>query len=334
MSASVENPKYTVYIITSSKRYNVTNALISLDISEPEGQMAVSVSLNLYDADVNGSKLSDLIFLRNRVVVLADDGKKSATVFTGYVWDISPKETLVDAEFTVKCYDNLIYWQESEDSDFFPEGKSTKDIVKSIATKWGIGLTYEYESITHEKLVLRGFIADFMTGDLLDTVKNRTRKKYIIRSHADRVIIRPVGSNETIYKIKAENNAIECRSYVSLNGMITKVVILGTESDDSLTPVEGSYSNGTHNFGTLQKIISTGESMTLEEAKKEALNIINENSYPKWEYDISAADIPWIRKGDKVHVEIGKLKGYFIVKGIGREISNRTKTMTLTVVKA
>lgn len=331
MTPSVEDPKYFAYITTSDRKYDVTNALVSLDLFEQEKQIAASATLNIADVEVDGKMLSTLIKPSHRVTISAYDGKTNAEVFRGYVWDISPKESLTDNNFSLKCYDQLIYWQESEDSDFFAEGKSTKNIMNTLSKNWGISMIYEYESITHEKLVLRGAISDFVTADVLDPVQKRTGVKYVIRSEKENVIVRSVGRNETVYRIIGGFNAIEIRKYISMNGVTTQVVILGKSSDDEKTPVEATVSGNTAEYGTLQKIISRDEDITLEEAKKEA-NTIIKDGVPKWEYDVKAVDIPWIRKGDKVMVDTETLNGFFIVKSIDREISNRGKTMTLTVV--
>lgn len=333
MTPSVEDPKYFAYITTSDRKYNVTNALVSLDLSEQEKQIAASATLNIADVEVEGKMLSTLIKPSHRVTITAYDGKTNDEVFSGYVWDISPKESLTDNNFSLKCYDQLIYWQESEDSDFFAEGKSTKDIMKTLSKNWGISMIYEYESITHEKLVLRGAISDFVTADVLDPVQKRTGVKYVIRIEKENVVVRPVGWNETVYKIIGGFNAIEIRRYITMNGVTTQVVLLGKSSDDQKTPVEATVSGNTAEYGTLQKIISRDEDMTIEDAKDEA-NTIIKDGVPKWEYDVKAVDIPWIRKGDKVMVDTKTLKGFFIVKSIDREISNRGKTMTLTVVAA
>lgn len=329
---SVENPLYLVSIITRDKKYDVQNALVSLDTSENEKQIATAVTIGLADVDCGSDSLSNIIKMADRVIVHANDGTKQDEVFRGYVWDISPKESLASCDLSLKCYDNLIYWQESEDSDFFASGKSTPDIIKSLGENWGINIKYEYNSITHEQLVMRGAIADFITADVLNTVQNRTGERYVIRSEKDVAIIRAVGMNETVYKISSDNNATELRRYISLNGVKTQVIILGTASDDEKTPVEAMVSGETETYGTLQKIISMTEDTTREDSVKEARNIIKENGIPKWEHDVKAVDIPWIRKGDKVEIVTSTLRGEFIVKSIVREIRNKGKTMTLTVV--
>ena len=49
---------------------------------------------------------------------------------------------------------------------------------------------------------------------------------------------------------------------------------------------------------------------------------------------MNAIDIPWICKGDKVHVEAGNMVGDFFVTGISRKIRSDEKMMTLTCVHA
>lgn len=333
MNPSVENPIYSVVVTTKNKIYTVTDALVSLETSEQEKQIAVGASIGLYDVSVDEKKLSDLISLRDLVVISANDGKINDEVFRGYVWDISPKETLTDSDFTIKCYDQLIYWQESEDSEFYAAGKDTFSIISSIFKKWGISGIYEYSNIGHEKLVLRGTIADYVASDILDPVQKKTGKKYVIRCEKQNVAIRTVGTNKTVYTISKGANAIEVRRYISMNGLTTQVLILGKSSDNGKTPVEATIKGDTGKYGTLQKVINKSEDTTLADAKKEANNIIEESGTPKWEYDITAPDIPWIRKGDKVNVSTNSVSGSFIVKSISRDISNRGKTMALTVTK-
>lgn len=334
MIASVENPIYSAYIITSTKQYNVTNALVSIDSNEQEKQIAACATLILADVEVDGKMLSNLIKPRHRVIIKANDGQKNDEVFRGYAWDIAPKESLTDNNISIKSYDNLIYWQESQDYEFFSANKSSKEIMKALCKKWGIDLTYDYETCKHSTLVLRGCIADFVTADVLTPAQNSSGKKYVIQSKKDRVYVTREGSNTTIYNIDKSNNAVELRRYISMNGVTTQVIVMATSDDKEMTPIEATVSGKTSEYGTLQKIVTRNEDMTLAEAKKEAKNILDENGKPKWSYDVKAVDIPWIRKGDKVNINTNTLKGAFIVKSISREISNRGKLMTLTVVDA
>ena len=117
-----------------------------------------------------------------------------------------------------------------------------------------------------------------------------------------------------------------------MRGMVTKVVILGKEDENERAAVETTISGDTTTYGTLQKILNVSSGTTLAEAKEEANEIIKEKGKPTVTYSVTAIDIPWIRKGDKVQVKAGVMNGYYIVKGITHYAND--KTMTLEAEKA
>lgn len=331
MASPHANTKYSVYIISGATKYNLTQAVTSIDRTDPDGQIAQRVILHLANVKVGDASLASLLKARDRVYVYANDGSKEEEVFRGYLWARSHASSLSENELQYTCYDNLIYFQESEDSLYFSSGKSTKDVVSSICDKWGIKLQYSYDSITHTKLPLRGFLSDIFTEDILDLVKKRNKKKYVILSEKDTMVVKPVGSNSTIYHFIAGKNISKTASGWTMDGVITKVIIVGKADDDDREPIEATVSGNTSTYGTLQKIQSRSENTSLADAKIEAQNTIDENGKPKWEYEISAPDIPWIRKGDKIYVSAGEISGYRIVTEVDRTSDRQTREMTLTL---
>ena len=332
MTATTTKPSYTVYVVSGSKKYDITSALISLDRYEAVSQIAQRVKLELANFLVEGTHLSSVLKARDRVFVYANDGTESKEVFRGYIWERTYKSTGNERTLRITAYDNLIYFQESEDSLYFTAGKSTQDIMSSICSKWGVQLSYSYSSNTHEKLPLRGKLYDIFTADLLDPVKKRTGKKYVILSDQDTMYVKPVGANTKTYKLLAGSNVVGAASGWTMEGIITKIVILGKVGEDDREPVEATVSGDTGTYGTLQKIQSRDENTSLEDAKKEAQNTINEVGKPKWAYEITATDIPWIRKGDKVYVDAGDIVGKnLIVTEVDRTADKKTRQMTLTM---
>lgn len=331
MAATQQKPEYSVYIVSGSTKYNVTPAVISQDRSEPKGQIAQRVTLQLANVKVDGTWLSSIMKARNRVFIYANDGTKEDEVFRGYLWNRLRTDSLTENELSYVCYDNLIYFQESEDSLYFSSGKSTKDVVSSICSKWGIKLQYAYESITHTKMPLRGALSDIFTSDILDLVKKRTNKKYVIRSVKDTMVVQTVGSNSTVYHFIAGKNITRTVSGWTMDGVITQVIIIGKADDDDREPIEATISGKTSEYGTLQKIQRRSENTNLADAKIEAKYTIDEHGEPKWEYEITAPDVPWIHKGDKVYVSAGENVGYRIVTEIYRTIDNKSREMTLTL---
>lgn len=334
MKATAERPIYSVYLISNGNKYDVTPALIGLDFSDQKNQMAQSATVRLMNIRVGTGWLAGMMRVRDRVFVYADDGSRNDEVFRGFIWSRSYESSLNDREIVLKCYDNLIYWQESQDAEYFSPGKSTKDILSALCAKWGVPLEYSYASITHSKLALRGNLADLVTDDILDLVKDRTGKKYVIRSQKDVVQIKSVGSNKTVYRFLAGQNAVRTNSVCTMDGMVTKVIILGKADDEDRQPVEAAVSGSTGAYGTLQKVINRSSNTALADAKKEAQSILKENGAPKWEYELTAPDIPWIRKGDKVYVNAGDIyNSYLIVTSLNRSIREKTCKMTLTMEK-
>lgn len=331
MKATKENPIYSLYVVSNGTKYNLTPTLESMEFSDQEKQFSKSMNAILLNTKVGSTWLTGIVKVRDRVYVYADDGERNEEVWRGFVWARPYKSSLNDRTLQLKCYDNLIYMQESEDAEYFSSGKSTKDIASALCKKWGVALEYNYQSITHTKMPLRGALSDIFTADVLDLVKDRTGKDYVILSEKDVMKINGTGSNTKVYKILAGNNAIETNSECTMDGMITKVVILGKADDNDRQPVEATVAGSTSQYGTLQKLINRDTNTTMADAKKEAEGILKENGKPKWTYEVVCHDIPWIRKGDKVYVSAGDMTGNYIVKGIDRSISNSKKEMTLTM---
>lgn len=331
MSAEQKQPKYTVYVVSGDKKYNLTPAVVSLDRSESDKQISQSVTLQIKNQQIGGEWLSTLLKPRSRVFIYANDGSGEKEVFRGFLW-VKLSQFATDAgDVTYKCYDNLIYLQESEDSLYFSSGKSTKDICSSICSKWGIKLDYSYDSITHAKMPLQGYLADIFTSDLLEAVKKKTKKKYVILSDQDAMYVKPVGANTTIYRFISGKNVIKTGNEWTMDGVITKVVILGKADGDDREPVEATISGNTSEYGTLQKIQKRNDNTSLADAKLEAKNIIDEDGKPKWQYTVTAPDIPWIRKGDKIYVSAGDITGYKIITEIDRTIDQKTREMSMTL---
>ena len=331
--ASSINPTYTVYIVAGGAKYNLTSALVAIDTAEQKKQIAQSAKIELMNIKVNGTWLSSLINVRDRVFIYANDGTKNDEMFRGYVWTRNYTAGLTDRTLTLKCYDNLIYLQESEEAMYISPGKGTKDIFSTICGKWGISLDYTYASITHQKMALRGNLTDIFTSDLLDLVKDRSGEDYIILSTKDTMQVKRLGQNSTVYSVQASSNAIKTSRECTMDDMVTQVVILGLADEDDRQRVEAMVSGDTGKYGTLQKILDRDENTSIADAKKEAQNIIDEKGTPKWEYEVRCPDIPWIRKGDKVHVNAGDIANKsLIVISVERSITNSSKEMTMTLI--
>lgn len=337
MAASMTHPQYYVNLKKSNgKVYKLTGVMSDLVVSHPKDEIAEKVTLSVSNVKVGDSWLHSLIALKDKVYVYANTGSGSKEVFRGFVWE---RETVYDAssnDIKLICYDRLIYLQNSKDNLFFKKGKRTKDVLTSMAKKWGFSISYKYSSISHGKLVYHNeTIADIMTS-VLNKTKSRTGKKYVIRMEKDVIVIEPEGTNKTIYKIESSKNALAVGYSQTMEGMITKVKIVKAETKgDKETGKYLTVSNvrkNTKEYGTLQEILVKNKDDKLADVKKEAQKTVDKNAKPKATVEVSAVDIPWVRKGSKVYIASGNLKNYYIVRGV--EHDTKDNKMYLEVAKA
>lgn len=333
MEASTLHPVYTIFIISAGKKYDVTPAVSTMERIDAEGQIAQRVDLELKNIQVDGIWLSSILKPANRVFVYANDGTKNEEVFRGFLWERLYKSSISDHLLKVTAYDNLIYLQESEDTFYFPAKMSTEQIISQICTTWGIRLEYSYYNITNGKLPVSGKLYDILTTDILDETERHVGYYYTIISDRDTMIVKTAGSNAEMYNFIAGENVISTASGWTMEGVITQIIIVGKAGDDDREPVLLVESRNTDKYGTLQKIHRRDEDTTIEMALGEAQITLSESSKPKWEYEIIAPDIPWIRKGDAVFVSAGDIKDRrLIVSAVRRSFDNKNSKMTLTLV--
>lgn len=88
--------------------------------------------------------------------------------------------------------------------------------------------------------------------------------------------------------------------------------------------------DGKTSYGIRQKIVSRGTNDTLDEAKKEAREILADDGKPKEEITIKLPDIPIIRKGDKIHLKTASISaGYYIVISATHDVDKMLMTLGL-----
>lgn len=114
--------------------------------------------------------------------------------------------------------------------------------------------------------------------------------------------------------------------------MVTRVKILGEADDDKRRPVEATV-DGQTKYGIRQKILTRGKDDSLDEAKKEAKEVLDDDGKPKEEIKVVTIDIPIIRKGDIIHLKMSTGSGYYWVKAITHDCDKMEMTMTLKKTK-
>ncbi len=326
-----KEPEYSCVVVTrKNEKYDFTNIMTELELTARKKQLAQSAKVTCVNVLRNGKRLNTLVSVRDRIYIYADDGEKKEEVFRGFIWTVNYKSAR-EKELSFTCYDNLIYLQESEDNRYFHSGYSSESICQNICESWGIKLEYSYSSITHGKMKLNGSLSDIFLSQILEKVKNQTGERFVMRSEKDVVKITPVGKNSEVYEFKSKANVINTESEITMDGMVTKIVILGEADEDGQSKVEATVNGETEVYGTLQKVQNKSETTSLEDAKKEAEQTIKDKGGPERTFEIEAMDIPWVKLGDKVKVKAGDMLGEYIVTGVSHSVSGSEKTMRLTL---
>lgn len=323
------NPKYYVSIVTDAEKYDVTNALTSLTLIENDGEIAQRINFSLVNAKVNGKKLSSIFNVRDKVYVYAKTDGKKTEVFRGYIWNDIDDEA-EQRELSFVAYDKLIYLQKSQDYVFIESGKSTKAIAKQLCKDWGIELSYEYSSISHGKLALRGYLSDIFLEDLINEVKKKTGKKGVMKSIKGKAYIQNVGANSEIYTLKTGDGGTTTRTRKERQmPEVTKIVIMGIESDSQRSDVKKVLTKNTKKFGTLQMIETVSSDTDIDKVTKEANETLKEKGVVKTLFTYEGIDIPFIRKGDKVKIKSNNLNNSFIVKSISHDAMDKKMSMEM-----
>jgi hypothetical protein len=331
--ATLANPKHKVVIVNqkTGAKYDVTGALTDLYLDESENGVAQKVTLKLPQLKHEGSYLTSLINMRDGVFVYADTGGGNDEVFRGYVWKKKYKRSETD-DLELIVYDRLIWFKESEEYKFYSAGKSTKSIFQDICSSKGVSLTYNHSSIKHSKLVIKGSLADAFENTLLEEVRKKTGKRGVLRSTKGNIEVITEGKgNSTVYKFYFGDggNIISTEHTETYDGITTKVIIIGSETADKQAPIRATVKGNTATHGTVQKIITSSDSDNLADLKAEADQMIKDYGEPQKSVSVTAVNNPWVRKGDKIHLNDGYVSGYAYVKSVSHDALKMTMSMEL-----
>ena len=317
------------------QRIDLQPFLRSLSWEENDGELAVRLEAELQNIQMpDGKWLHQLIPLGGQIFLYADWGSGQQEIFRGtvFVWDYRTDPL---GHFTITAYDPLIYLKESKDDRFYKAGQTAKTIIQDIAKAWGIPLgTVQGPDVVLAKQVFRGdrdTLAD-MIYSVLNEAKKKGGGKWIVRSKQGKIdVIRP-GQNSPVYLFTADTNVESIEDRQDIEDLVTRVKIIGAEDSEGKAPVVAQL-DGRTEFGILQEVISQRQYDTLAAAKAAAQDILKERGQPRRMRKVTAPDLPFIRKGDKVKVVAGTMNGYYIVSSIIHDAARQLMTMEVEDVE-
>lgn len=324
---NVNNVSYTVIVITEKKlQLNITQAVEELGWEENEDELAMKIHFNMYNALYNKERLSSLVKINSVVVVKAYWGSGKGIVAMGNIVEYERKVSKSDDVFNVVAYDNLFNLQKSSDNVYFASGKKTKSILTAIFKSWGITISkYTGPNVAHKKILLKNKKLGDIIREVLDEAKKKGGGAAIVRSTESKVQVIAKGSNTDIYHFSGDVSS-QVSHKISIANLVTRVKIVSSGKSDEAAKVEATV-NGKTQYGVFQTIITHSKSDKLDDAKKEAKEILEEKGSPKVTSKLIAPDIPCVRKGDIIHAKVGSLNGYYLINSIQHNAKNGQMTM-------
>lgn len=325
----VANIKYRLVVMTEDKKqYNIKEFVENLGWEENDGELAVRISFTAKNDKTSAGLISSMAKPGCLVGIFASHGSTDEEVARGYITDWKPTLSGNKDKFDVTCYDELYNLQESQELIYYSSGIGTKSAITKIFDDWQIPMDkYEGPDVTHGKLAYKTEMLSDVLLDILDDAKKKGGGSAMIRAVKGKVSVIEWGSNTTVYHFEADNTK-QVSHKKSTSGMITRVKIIGQEDDDGRSSVEAVV-NGLTKFGVRQKIYIRGKDDSVSDAQSAAQEIIDEKGQVKEDITVQAPDIPFIRKGDLVHMTVGTLKDYYYVKGIRHDADSGSMTMDL-----
>ena len=321
----LENDYRVTAFLQDGSKLELDPAVTQLSWQDPTGEAAQRAGIHLAQTKTDKGWLNALLPLCTAIQITAN----GAEVFRGIVWEWEYTSGS-NREITLTCYDQFIYAQNSKTFAYFPAGKSTKDIITAICSDNGIPLDYRWKSAKHDKTTFRGSnISDQIMGTLEDA-RMRLGERYVATYTGGKLVVQGEAYNQAIYVFKAAESAVSTTERMTMDGLVTQVAIYGAESEDDRRKLEAVVPGKTE-YGTLQEVIFLTSSTTLAQAKEDAYGVLWENGTPTRTITAEVPDVPEVRKGWKIRMEAGSLLGYYIVKGVTHNATDRTMSLELRI---
>jgi hypothetical protein len=217
----------------------------------------------------------------------------------------------------------------SDGSAYWSAGKSTFQIINDICWRNGLGIQYRWGSITHEKTLYNGVKIGEMLTRTIEEAEKQLGKTSVMYLENNELVVDYKGSNQDVYVFKNIQNTMQTKDRLTMDNLVTQVIILGKEDKNGASSVEETI-NGELQYGTLTRVVKKSTDTKAADAQKEANQILKENGQPERQISpVECADVPFVRKGDKVFMSAGNLGGYFFVKSVTHDAATRKMTMEL-----
>lgn len=329
----VSRIRYDLVAVTPrGQRLHLIGALQGLSWEEQPGELAVRLQAEMANRRTPEGWLHQLLALGGQVLLFSDWGEGWREVFRGiiFAWDYrsGPQGLL-----SITAYDPLIYLAKSEDDRFYESGTQARAILSDIAGAWNLPMgTVAGPDLILPRQVFRSKTVADMIADVLEQARLRGAGRFILRYRTGVVeVIRP-GGNTPVYHLGAEDVVQDAEDHWDIEQLVTRVKIVGAEDGPGRAPVVARL-DGRTEFGVLQKVVAMNQCDTPSAVEEAARTVLAERGQPQRQRRLTAPDLPFLRRDDKVHVTAGTLSGYYLVAGVQHDADKRTMTLEVEDVE-
>lgn len=321
--------EYRVVCITpDGEQLDITPVCTDLGWEEGARELAVRVSLKIYNGQYNGKYFSESVQPGTPIYVYAIINGESQEVARGFVEKWTPTYTNGRTAIDIEAYDEMHALRHNQDNKFYSDDTGTKAIITDILNSWNVPCDYQGPDVKHAKTVYcKKYLCDMITNTL-DEAKKKDAGFYFVRAKEGVVQIIPRGTNEEIYHFDELDSAVRATDSFDSSNMITRVIIVGKDDKDGKQKVEATV-DGKTEFGVRQAIIDMPKDKSLDDATKTANELLKEKGALARKTTLEAPDLPFLRKGDRIRVKAGTAQGYFFVKSIRHNADDRKMTMEI-----
>lgn len=326
----ISQMKYKPILLTETgKQLDLSNVLTSLSWQHNDKELAVRVDCSLRNGEIEGQEIASIAKPGCMIIVVAECGGIKEEAARGIITDWTSQYSGSSNSVNLVCFDELYYLQKSQDNLYYTAGIGTQSVIMDIFNNWGIPVAeYRGPNVTHGKLVYKTENLSDVILQVLDDAEKKGAEKSIIRCVSGKVSILPRGSNAPVYHFNGDNISKSTVKYSTAN-MVTRVKVLAREDKEQRSKVEAVL-DGKTEFGIRQRISIRESDSTLAEAKSSAQKTLDEEGDIEKTFTVNdVPDIPFIRKGDLVHMDAGALKGFYYVTGIRHDAANMKMSMDL-----
>ena len=262
------------------------------------------------------------------IFVYANIGDEQKEMVRGTVEKWSPIYTNGNSALDIEAYDEMHPLRKNEDYAYFTDGVTTKAMITQILGKWGVPYDYKGPDITHNKMVFKKSYLSDMLQKIFDDVKQKGGGVYFARAKEGKVEIIARGANADIYHFDEKDNAVSAKDSFDSGSIVTRVIVIGKTDEEGHQAIEATVEGKTE-FGIRQAIVERQHSKSLEQATEAANQLLRERGAIKRKTTITAPDLPFLRKGDRIRVRAGTVLGYFFIKSIRHNAEDQKMTLEI-----